>query len=595
MTYWNADKITKSLITYCDLSVDNDGTQYFLRTSPTSGKLILTSCENNKLRFFESIRPGSHMYEYGGRSYHVHENTCYYICSDSGFILSCDLVTEDKEIIVDNGIYCCPTYTSAGIIFLKDEIAEKNTCAISIYSFEKKAVIELFSGYKYISDVAIDTTKGSIAWVCGNSMPWESTNLYKAILNGIDISKITCIGDSSNVSYCEPQWGQDGELYCINDSNNWWNIYRVEADNNLTNICSLPNDFSKPAWVQGKYNYSITNDYIIANYLVDGYCQLITINLNDLQITKIPTEPGYIGELSNIVNSYFSYLIFTTNKLPCIYLYNLSTMSQQAVEKLDLQIPQSHISIPEIINIPNNTGNINCLYYPPTNEADSSCPLLLKIHGGPTSMSYPGIDPKIQFWTSRNFAVLDVNYGGSSGFGREYRDLLYGNWGRKDVLDCITAIEYIFKEKPINLQQVFARGSSAGGFTVLNILGTSNIIKKASCYYSVTDLESLTNSETNSLENSYINSLVGKHLTKNELYVLSPISKVANISTEVIFFQGLKDTVVLPEQSEVMFNALKDNGINCEYIEYPDEGHSFKSAEVIKDALEKEYVFFSTV
>lgn len=590
MSIWKSKETIKNITTYTDLEY-GDGTLYYLRTSADEKGFFLASYNLVNKNFIEHkhIKPSSVLYEYGGKSYCIHNNFCYYSCSKRSSLLSSNLLTRKEETLCDNGIFCCPVYTSQGIFFLEDKISTNNQSYICFYSFKDEKKYIMFSGYKYTSAISINQNEDKIAWVCGNSMPWDKTYLYKA---DIIEDKLVNIQSThvNNSSFSDPQWDEEDNLYCINDKSNWWNIYRVTPQMDIIALLATDNEYTKPSWLQGKINYSVNNGIITCNYLENSYSKVIKYNIQTKEKNIILNQDCYVHEIISLKNeNKVALSISSPLKASDLLVYDCKSFISISLDKPNIFFKSDDISIPESIKNDNGINKVHSLFYPPVGGLNDNSCLLLKIHGGPTSMSYPALDPKIQFWTSMNFAVLDVNYSGSSGFGRSYRDSLYGKWGIIDVNDCIAALQNIIVLKGINPERVFARGSSAGGFTILNIAAQSNLIKKLSCYYGVTNLKTLVGADEPSLESSYLKSLVGEN---TDINTLSPINKSHRIKSNVIFFQGLKDKVVPPEQSEAMYKTMDDNGIYCEYHTYENEGHSFKNPDSIIDCLDKELKFF---
>jgi dipeptidyl aminopeptidase/acylaminoacyl peptidase len=242
----------------------------------------------------------------------------------------------------------------------------------------------------------------------------------------------------------------------------------------------------------------------------------------------------------------------------------------------------------------------HAFYYPPENRdfqapADEKTPLLVMGHGGPTSAASNSLSLKIQYWTSRGFAVLDVNYRGSTGYGRDYRSQLNGQWGLADVEDCIAGARHLIQLGVVDEKRLCIRGGSAGGYTTLCALAFHDCFRAASVYYGVSDLEALAR-DTHKFESHYLNRLIGPYPARRDLYrKRSPIHHVDRVSCPVIFFQGLEDKVVPPDQTEKMVFDLRRKGIPVAYVPFAGESHGLRRAENIKRSLESELYFYSRI
>ena len=257
--------------------------------------------------------------------------------------------------------------------------------------------------------------------------------------------------------------------------------------------------------------------------------------------------------------------------------------------------------MPEAIAFPtNNNLTAHAWYYPPQNKDYAAPPgelppLIVKSHGGPTAAAAVNLNLRLQYWTSRGFGYVDVNYGGSIGYGRQYRQRLAKNWGIVDVDDCVNAAQYLVSQGKVDGERLVVTGSSAGGYTTLAALTFRDVFKVGASYYGISDLEVLA-TDTHKFESRYLDGLIGKYPQEKAIYEQrSPIHFTERLTCPVIFFQGLEDRVVPPKQAEMMFNALKEKGVETYYVTFPDEQHGFRKAENIKKAIDSEFYFYSLV
>jgi len=266
-----------------------------------------------------------------------------------------------------------------------------------------------------------------------------------------------------------------------------------------------------------------------------------------------------------------------------------------------IEIDEDYISQPQLIEFPTENGlTAHGFFYPPKNQdfaapANEKPPLLVKSHGGPTAATYALLTFNIQYWTSRGFGVLDVNYGGSTGYGTEYRRRLNGMWGIVDVDDCVNGAKFLAAEGKVDGHRLMIDGGSAGGYTTLCALTFHDVFKAGASHFGVSDLEVL-DQDTHKFESHYDHTLIGPYPERRDLYIeRSPIHFVDRLSCPVIFFQGLEDKVVPPNQAEMMVDALRKRGVPVAYVAFEGEQHGFRKAENIKRSLDGELYFYSRV
>jgi dipeptidyl aminopeptidase/acylaminoacyl peptidase len=328
---------------------------------------------------------------------------------------------------------------------------------------------------------------------------------------------------------------------------------------------------------------------------------LATLNTTKkhLQEIEIPyTSISYLTAKDNRV----CFLGSSPTEPSSIIQINLSTGDIDILKRsTDLKIDSDYLSIPQTIEFPTENGQTAYgLFYPPTNKdytapLGEKPPLLVKSHGGPTAATSSSLSLKIQYWTSRGFALLDVNYGGSTGYGREYQQRLKNNWGIVDVDDCVNGAQYLAKQGLVDGNRMAISGGSAGGYTTLCALTFKDVFKAGASYYGVSDLEALA-TDTHKFESRYLDGLIGPYPEKKEIYKQrSPINFIESLSCPVIFFQGLEDQIVPPNQAEKMVEVLQQKGLPVAYVAFAGEQHGFRRSENIKRALDGEFYFYSRV
>ncbi|XP_057986842.1 uncharacterized protein LOC110640795 isoform X2 [Hevea brasiliensis] len=473
----------------------------------------------------------------------------------------------------------------------------------------------LVSGNDFYAFPRVDLKGERIAWIewCHPNMPWDKSELWVGYIseNG-DICKRTCVAGNDNTiveSPTEPKWSSTGELFFITDrKNGFWNLYKwIESVNDVQALYSLDAEFSRPLWVFGINSYELIQNkegknLIACSYRQKGrsYLGILDCAQSSLSLLDIP-----FTDIDNITSGH-----------RCLYVEGASAVHPSSVAKVNLDDQgskvvdfkvvwssspdslkyTSYFSLPELIEFPTGVPGQNAYayFYPPLNpiyhaSPEEKPPLLLKSHGGPTSETRGILNLSIQYWTSRGWAFVDVNYGGSTGYGREYRERLLGNWGIVDVNDCCSCAKFLVDSGKADGGRLCITGGSAGGYTTLAALAFKETFKAGASLYGVADL-SMLRAETHKFESHYLDNLIGD---EKDYYERSPINFVDRFSCPIILFQGLEDKVVPPDQARTIYQALKKKGLPVALVEYEGEQHGFRKAENIKFTLEQEMVFFA--
>jgi dipeptidyl aminopeptidase/acylaminoacyl peptidase len=462
----------------------------------------------------------------------------------------------------------------------------------------------LVSGADFYAYPRLSPDGSRLCWISWNhpNMPWDSTELWVAdVAPDGTLGTPVWVAGSEAESIFQPEWSPDGTLYFVSDRTGWWNLYRWREEA-VEALCLKDAEFGLPLWVFGMATYGFMNaDTLICTYSENGVSQLAKLDTRSLDLSLISVPYTSIGGLR--VGAGF--IVFgggTPTKPGAIARLDLiSGVLTELRRSSELQVEDGYISIPKSVEFPTTNGlTAYGFFYPPQNRdfmapEGERPPLLVKIHGGPTAATSATFSPSIQYWTSRGIAILDVNYGGSTGYGRAYRDRLKGNWGIVDVDDCANGATYLADQGLVDGDRLCIDGGSAGGFTTLAALAFRNVFKAGASHYGVSDLAALAR-DTHKFESRYLDGLIGPYPERADLYdARSPISAVDQLSCPVIFFQGDEDKIVPPNQAEMMVNALKDKGLPVAYVLFKGEQHGFRQAENIKRALDGELYFYSRV
>jgi dipeptidyl aminopeptidase/acylaminoacyl peptidase len=470
-------------------------------------------------------------------------------------------------------------------------------------SFKTGEVQTLVSGSDFYSSPRLSPDKEHLAWISWDhpNMPWDSTQLWIASINPDgSLGEMQCIAGGNEESICEPRWSPDGKLYFSSDRAGWWNLYRYALDGTQECLWEMEAEFAYPHWVFGLSNYGFASaSRLICSYTQNGSWYLASLDVDRKQLQPIDAPYTNISSLQ-VQGDRIVFIGSSPTQATAAVLMNLKTGKTEILKKSsNLDIDPSYISLPEAIAFPTENGlTAYAWYYPPKNKdyvapEGELPPLLVKSHGGPSAAASASLSLRVQYWTSRGFAYLDVNYGGSTSYGRVYRQRLDGNWGIVDVDDCVNAAKYLVAQGKVDGNRLAISGSSAGGYTTLAALTFRDIFKAGASYYGVSDLEALQR-DTHKFESRYNDRLVGKYPEeKATYYARSPLHFTDRLSCPSIFFQGLEDKVVPPNQAEMMVEALKKKGLPVAYVAFEGEQHGFRRAENIKRALDGEFYFYS--
>jgi len=460
----------------------------------------------------------------------------------------------------------------------------------------------LISGNDFYAAPRLSPDGRRLAWLAWNhpDMPWDGTELWLA-----DVAPDGSLADARRVaggrdeSVFQPAFSPDGTLYFVSDRSNWWNLYRLRHER-VEALAPMEAEFGLPQWVFGMSTYAFESARrLVCAVNRAGTWQLAVLDTDTLGTDFIETP---FTEFSGVTAAHGKAVFIAASPvLPTsVVRLDLVARRHEILRSSSSETPDpGYLSAPQALTYATTDGELaHAFYYPPENRdfralTGERPPLLVLGHGGPTAAASSGLNLKIQFWTSRGFAVLDVNYRGSTGYGREYRRKLDGRWGVADVEDCVAGARHLVESGLADGKRLAIRGGSAGGYTTLCALTFHDLFRAGAAYYGVSDLEALAR-DTHKFEAHYLDRLVGTYPEHRDLYrERSPIHHVERLSCPVIFFQGLEDRVVPPDQTEKMADALRAKGIAVAYVPFAGEAHGFRRAENIRRALEAELYFYS--
>jgi dipeptidyl aminopeptidase/acylaminoacyl peptidase len=459
-------------------------------------------------------------------------------------------------------------------------------------------------GHDFFSSPRLRPDGKQLVWLSWDhpNMPWDGTDLWLA-----DVGDDGSIGQPRKVaggrreSIFQPEWSPDGVLHFVSDRTGWWNIYRA-GEGPAVNLAEMSAEFGFPQWIFGMSTYSFASpDRIICAYGERGLRHLASLDIASGRVEVL--EPPYADiEGLRATGKHAVYAAGTHEEPMAIILRDLDSGAKTVLRRShDLALDPGFFSRAEAIEFPTEGGKTaHAFYYAPVNPGfeappGEKPPLVVMSHGGPTAETMSVLSLRIQFWTTRGFAVVDVNYGGSTGHGREYRERLNGRWGLLDVDDCVNAAKYLAGRGSVDPERLVIRGGSAGGYTTLCALTFRDDFKAGASFFGISDLEAMVR-DTHKFESRYLDTMVGPYPDAKRVYEeRSPIHFVDKLSCPVIFLQGLEDRVVPPNQAEMMVEALRVKGIPVAYVPFPGEQHGFRRAENIKRSFEAELYFYCRI
>lgn len=462
----------------------------------------------------------------------------------------------------------------------------------------------LACGADFYSSPRLSPDGSRLAWLQWNhpNMPWDGTELWVAdVLEDGSLTNQTRVAGSVDESIFQPEWSPAGELYFVSDRSGWWNLYRWR-EGVIEALCPMEAEFGLPQWVFGMSTYAFESaERIVCSYIEQGFSKLALFDTATGELEKIEAPFTKIeGVRAKPGQAIF--IAASPTETTSVVRFDLNSRQFKTLRRSsELEIDPGYISTPQAVEFPTENGlTAHAFFYPPRNRdfaapENERPPLLVMSHGGPTAATSPTLRLGIQFWTSRGVAVLDVNYGGSTGYGRAYRERLNGDWGIVDVDDCVNGAKYLAERGLVDGARLAITGGSAGGYTTLRALTFRDAFKAGASHYGVSDLEAL-EVDTHKFESRYTHKLVAPYPERADLYrERSPIHHTNRLSAPVIFFQGLEDKIVPPNQAEMMVNALRAKGLPVAYITFEGEQHGFRQAANIKRALDGELYFYSRV
>ena len=615
--------ITSTLLTSAGIGFSelhlSSGELYWLESRPDeAGRVAIVRCSSDG-KLTDAIPPAfnarTRAHEYGGGAYCVFGHTIFFSNFKDQRLYRQERNGEPQAITPEQTPPRSLRYADSRvspdgkwIICVRERHEEGREASNEIVSVPPNGSGEvrvIAGGYDFYSFPRISPDGRHLAWTCWRhpQMPWDGTELWVGELtsNG-SIANARHVAGSESESIFQPEWSPDGTLYFVSDRTGWWNLY-AERREKVVPVLEIDAEIGVPQWLFGYSRYAfLSNRRAACVYDKNGMEHLAIIDLHSNQREILPVPYTVFGSITSDGDDTLFVAAASPTKAAEVAALEVRGGKVRVLKRsLNVDIDPDYFSQPQPIEFPTSGGlKAYALFYPPKNkefvapEAERP-PLLVISHGGPTSATTSALRLAVQYWTTRGIAVVDVNYGGSSGYGRSYRERLNGQWGIVDVEDCINAARYLEKRGDIDGKRMAIRGGSAGGYTTLCALVFHNVFAAGASYYGVADLETLAR-DTHKFESRYEDGLVGPYPAAAELYrQRSPVHFADQLSCPVILLQGLEDKVVPPSQAEIMIRALRARRLPFAYVAFATEAHGFREAANIRRSIEAEFYFYSRI
>jgi dipeptidyl aminopeptidase/acylaminoacyl peptidase len=615
-----SDLIVSEFVGLKEVALDGDEA-YWVEARPSEGgRLVVVRRAPDGT--IEDVTPQgfnvrTRVHEYGGAAFRVTDGTIYFSNYADQRLYRQERGGQPQAITPEM------EYRYADAVL--DKARGRLICVREDHTVEAREAVNVIAGVKvdgneeggevlvvgndFYSSPRISPDGMKLAWLTWHhpNMPWDGTELWVGEFSEDgSIGAMEKVAGGAEESVFQPEWSPDGVLHFISDRTGWWNLYRLHDGE--VEALSKENDsfkeaeFGMPQWVFGVSTYGfLSPTRIVCTYGQRGAKYMAILDSESRKLETLDMPYTYISSV-HVDNGKVAFIGASPTMFERVALYDVETQREEVLRKAaNIEVDPGYISVPEAIEFPTEGGlTAHGFFYAPKNKDYSAQegekpPLLVFSHGGPTSFSSSALDLEIQFWTSRGIGVLDVNYGGSTGYGREYRQRLNGQWGIVDVDDCVNGARYLVERGDADPKRLAIRGGSAGGYTTLNALTFRNVFAAGASYFGISDLEAMA-LDTHKFESRYLDSMIGPYPERKDLYYeRSAIHFTDQLSAPMILFQGLEDKVVPPNQAEMMVEALRKKGLPVAYVTYEGEQHGFRRAETIKHSLDSELYFYSRI
>jgi dipeptidyl aminopeptidase/acylaminoacyl peptidase len=623
-----SELIVAQSIGLSDVRIDG-GTIYWLEGRPQEqGRLVVVRAGATAEQAIDIIPPPfnarTRVHEYGGGSWTVVDGTVYFSNFSDGRLyrrrdgastpepLTPEPPEPDRQWRFADGIIDRQRGRWIGIREDHTGGGEpiNSVVAVNLHDAGREPGEVLAGGHDFFASPRLSPDGRRLLWLSWDhpNMPWNGTTLHLGELDAdgrVTASRIIAGGAAESIF--QPEWSPDGNaIIFVSDRSNWWNLYRFDPATGATEpLAPTEAEFGVPQWVLGASTYAFADaSRIVCSYTQAGIGHLAVLDLKTKALNPLELPFTEFGS----VRAEGDHVVFraaASNQPTSIVALDLSSGEQRILRKSTALLDQPDLRIADYLTtvqpvaFPTEDGKTAFgLFYPPHNpdyaaDPAEQPPLLVKCHGGPTSSASSALNLGIQYWTSRGIAVLDVNYGGSTGFGRDYRERLHLTWGIVDVDDSVNGARYLAQQGLVDEKRMVISGGSAGGYTTLAALVFRDVFQGGASYYGVSDVAALAR-DTHKFESRYLDWLIGPYPQEEARYrERSPLFHAERLSKPVIFFQGEEDKIVPPNQAEVMVEVLRRKGNPVGYILLSGEQHGFRKAANIQRCLDLELAFYA--
>jgi dienelactone hydrolase len=614
-----AARVTAGALRFDHLVLDGDDLYWIEGRASESGRNVIVRREPDG-RMTDVTPSGfnarSRVHEYGGASYTVRGGIVYF----SNFAdqrLYRQAPGAAPVPLTTEGYYyadCRVDVARARLLCVREDHTQPGEPVNSIVAVPAGAPAKsspdrvLASGADFYSNPILSPDGSRFAWLQWHhpNMPWDGTELWTAEVKADgSLGAKEKVAGSKDESIFQPEWSPDGTLFFVSDRTGYWNLYRSArlkpGPTSVEAIYPMSAEFGKPQWTFSQTTYTfLTANRLALTYTVDGRWKMALLETDPRRFEPIDLRFEPTGGVVATQRDVF-FIGGSPTQAPAIARMSIAAAEAEVIRPSTAdRVDPAWISTAEPVTFDSDGKPVHAFHYPPKSPDYDALPgehppLLVLNHGGPTSATEDVLDEEVQFWTSRGFAVLDVNYSGSTGYGRDYRMRLNGQWGIVDVADAVNGARFMASQGKADPARLIIRGGSAGGYTTLAALTFHDTFKAGASYYGISDIEALAH-DTHKFESRYLDSLIGPYPAARDVYrQRSPIHFTDRLSCALILFQGLEDKVVPPNQSEMMAAAVRKKGLPVAYVTFAGEQHGFRKAENIVRSLEAELYFYGAV
>jgi dipeptidyl aminopeptidase/acylaminoacyl peptidase len=558
------------------------------------------------------------VHEYGGDAWLLYESDAYFVNFADQQVYKVSLEAEaaaeaapeqltfESHLRFANGTV--DTIRQRIIYVIEDHSGDGEASnTLGAVSLSNGSVSQLIRGHDFFSSPSLSADGQQLAYMTWDhpDMPWDESIIWKTSLSAEgDLDSPTKVAggklQGKKVSVQQPRFSPDGTLFYISDETGWWNIHR---EGYAEPVVACEAEFGSPHWGFGLCSYLFDDHNTIRTlYLENNVSKLARLDIATGVLRPIAVPRSSLAGLSQVGHQ-LAMNVASYDRFSEIVLVDGTTgeILETIASATTIDVSADNFSIPQTITYPTAVKDeAHAFYYPPHNPGYTAPdgtypPLVVMFHGGPTGATSNILSLRTQYWTTRGFAVLDVNYRGSTGYGRAYRDKLLGQWGIVDVEDAVAGAQFLAERGKADINQLAIRGGSAGGYTVLAAITFTDVFSAGASHYGISDLEALAQ-DTHKFESRYLDSMIGRYPEDIDIYrARSPIHHTDQLNAACIFFQGLEDQVVPPNQAEMMVDVLRAKGLPVAYVPFAGEQHGFRQAQNIKRSLELEYYFYARV